>query len=152
MDLIADLKRKDENIRMVKYAELMEKQSKIEQIKNDRSNVVDNKLLKKDYLNNERKKNIIKINEILSTGINEKNLDKIIEHFPRNKELCKVIQNYKENKLKILNDNYNTFKTEKSMSVKRPKSHSKLFLKSQKNDIINRFYFVYFLIKKILFE
>jgi len=135
MDLIADLKRKDENMRMVKYAELLERQSKTEQIKNDRSNVVDNKLLKKDYLNNERKKNIIKINEILSTGINEKNLDKIIEQFPRNKELCKVIQNYKENKLKIMNDNYNTFKTEKSMSVKRPKSHSKLFLKSQKNDI-----------------
>ena len=135
MDLIADLKRKDENMRMVKYAELLEKQSKTDQIKNDRSNVVDNKLLKKDYLNNERKKNIIKINEILISGINEKNLDKILDQFPQNKELSKVIKNYKDNKLKIMNSNYNTFKTEKSMSVKRPKSHNKLYLKTQKNDI-----------------
>ena len=39
MDSISDLRRKEEYIRMVKYYELLEKQSKTEQIKNDRINV-----------------------------------------------------------------------------------------------------------------
>lgn len=133
MDLIADMKRKDENERMIKYIELMERQSRIERIKNDRSNVVDNKLLQKDYLNNERKKNIVKINDILVNGISEENLEKIMNQFPQNKELIKVIKNYKNNKTKLMNNNYNTFKTEKSATMKRPKSHGKIYLDNYKN-------------------
>ena len=132
MDFIADMKRKDENERMIKYIELMERQSRIERIKNDRSNVVDNKLLQKDYLNNERKKNIVKINDILVNGISEENLEKIMNQFPQNKELIKVIKNYKNNKTKLMNNNYNTFKTEKSATMKRPKSHGKIYLDNYK--------------------
>ena len=132
MDFIADMKRKDENERMIKYIELMERQSRIERIKNDRSNVIDNKLLQKDYLNNERKKNIVKINDILVNGISEENLEKIMNQFPQNKELIKVIKNYKNNKTKLMNNNYNTFKTEKSATMKRPKSHGKIYLDNYK--------------------
>ena len=134
MDLIADMKRKDENERMIRYIELMERQSRIERIKNDRSDVIDNKLFQKDYLNNERKKNIIKINDILVNGISEENLDKIIKQFPQNKELFKVIQNYKNNKKKLMDNNYNIYKTQKSSCVKRPKSHGKLFLENIKSN------------------
>ena len=132
MDLIADMKRKDENERMIKYIELMERQSRIERIKNDRSNVVDNKLLQKDYLNNERKKNIVKINDILVNGISEENLEKIMNQFPTNKELINVIKNYQNNKAKLMNNNYNTFRTEKSATMKRPKSHGKIYLDNYK--------------------
>ena len=134
MDLIADMKRKDENERMIRYIELMERQSRIERIKNDRSDVIDNKLFQKDYLNNERKKNIIKINDILVNGISEENLDKIIKQFSQNKELFKVIQNYKNNKKKLMDNNYNIYKTQKSSCVKRPKSHGKLFLENIKSN------------------
>ena len=131
MDFIEDMKRKDENIRQIKYTELMEKQNRVERIKNDRSLVVHKKLLKKDYLNEERKKNIIKINNILNKGISEENLEKIILQFPQNKELHKVIKNYENNKIKLMDNNYynNTYKTNKSSTTKsRPKSHNKLYL------------------------
>ena len=135
MDSISDLRRKEEYIRMVKYYELLEKQSKTEQIKNDRINVIDNKLLKLDYLNNERYKNIIKIKEILNTGISEENLEKIIEQFPDNKEIKKVVKNYQNNKKDLLYNSHKT-KEEKKISIKkRPKSHDKLYLnKINKNN------------------
>ena len=134
-DSISDLRRKEEYIRMVKYYELLEKQSKTEQIKNDRINVIDNKLLKLDYLNNERYKNIIKIKEILNTGISEENLEKIIEQFPDNKEIKKVVKNYQNNKKDLLYNSHKT-KEEKKISIKkRPKSHGKLYLnKINKNN------------------
>ena len=106
MYYISDLRRKEEYIRMVKYYELLEKQSKTEQIKNDRINVIDNKLLKLDYLNNERYKNIIKIKEILNAGIREENLEKIIEQSPDNKEIKNVVKNYKNNKKDLLNNSH----------------------------------------------
>ena len=135
MDSISDLRRKEEYIRMVKYYELLEKQSKTEQIKNDRINVIDNKLLKLDYLNNERYKNIIKIKEILNTGISEENLEKIIEQFPDNNEIKKVVKNYQNNKKDLLYNSHKT-KEEKKISIKkRPKSHGKLYLnKINKNN------------------
>ena len=135
MDSISDLRRKEEYIRMVKYYELLEKQSKTEQIKNDRINVIDNKLLKLDYLNNERYKNIIKIKEILNTGISEENLEKIIEQFPDNKEIKKVVKNYQNNKKDLLYNSHKK-KEEKKISIKkRPKSHGKLYLnKINKNN------------------
>jgi len=135
MDSISDLRRKEEYIRMVKYYELLEKQSKTEQIKNDRINVIDNKLLKLDYLNNERYKNIIKIKEILNTGISEENLEKIIEQFPDNKEIKKVVKIYKNNKKDLLYNSHKK-KEEKKISIKkRPKSHGKLYLnKINKNN------------------
>ena len=105
MDFIEDMKRKDENLRLIKYAELMEKQNRVERIKNDRSQVVHKKLLKKDYLNDERKKNIIKISNILNKGISEENLEKIIHQFPQNKEVHKVITTYKSNKKKLMDYN-----------------------------------------------
>ena len=135
MDSISDLRRKEEYIRMVKYYELLEKQSKTEQIKNDRINVIDNKLLKLDYLNNERYKNIIKIKEILNAGIREENLEKIIEQSPDNKEIKNVVKNYKNNKKDLLYNSHKT-KEEKKISIKkRPKSHGKLYLnKINKNN------------------
>ena len=38
------------------------------------------------------------------------------------------------NKKKLMDSNYNTFKTEKSASIKRPKSHGKLFLENIKSN------------------
>ena len=135
MDSISDLRRKEEYIRMVKYYELLEKQSKTEQIKNDRINVIDNKLLKLDYLNNERYKNIIKIKEILNTGISEENLEKIIEQFPDNKEIKKVVKIYKNNKKDLLYNSHKTKEEKKISNKKRPKSHGKLYLnKINKNN------------------
>ena len=135
MDSISDLRRKEEYIRMVKYYELLEKQSKTEQIKNDRINVIDNKLLKLDYLNNERYKNIIKIKEILNTGISEENLEKIIEQFPDNKEIKKVVKNYQNNKKDLLYNSHKTKEEKKISNKKRPKSHGKLYLnKINKNN------------------
>ena len=129
MDFIEDMKRKDENLRLIKYAELMEKQNRVERIKNDRSQVVHKKLLKKDYLNDERKKNIIKISNILNKGISEENLEKIIHQFPQNKEVHKVITTYKSNKKKLMDYNYyNTYKKSQNSTKKRPKSHNKLYL------------------------
>ena len=133
LDIIEDLKRKDENLRMIKYLELMEKQSKVDRIKNERSYVLDNKFLQKDYLNNERKKNIIKISSILNDGISEENLEKIIHQFPDNKEVNKVINNYKKNKTILMNKKYNVHKDEKSLKKKRPKSQGKLFLSLNNN-------------------
>ena len=133
LDIIEDLKRKDENLRMIKYLELMEKQSKVDRIKNERSYVLDNKFLQKDYLNNERKKNIIKISSILNDGISEENLEKIIHQFPDNKEVNNVISNYKKNKTILMNKKYNVHKDEKSLKKKRPKSQGKLFLSLNNN-------------------
>ena len=64
--------------------------------------------------------------------ISEENLEKIMNQFPQNKELIKVIKNYKNNKTKLMNNNYNTFKTEKSATMKRPKSHGKIYLDNYK--------------------
>ena len=127
MDLIEDLKRKDENLRLLKFAELLEKQSKTDIIKNERNNVLENKLLKKEYLDNERKKNIIKINQILNNGINEENLDRLIKEFPQNQELLKIIRNYKKNKNTLLSKELKNF-NEKKVKTRRPKSQGKLFL------------------------
>ena len=128
LDFIEDLKKKDENLRMIKYLELIEKQSKVERIKNDRSNVVNYKLLQKDYLNEERKKNIIKISNILNNGISEENLEKIIHQFPQNQELLKVIKDYKESKAKLTKKKSRIHKTETDSIKKRPKSQGKFFI------------------------
>ena len=98
LDHIASLKRKDENIRQLNYEKLLEKQSKRERIKLDRMDVFDSKKLKLFYLNTERKRNIIKIKNILDSGIDEENLHKILMAFPGNKEIDKVIENYKNQK------------------------------------------------------
>ena len=121
LDFIEDLKKKDENLRMIKYLELIEKQSKVERIKNDRSNVVNYKLLQKDYLNEERKKNIIKISNILNNGISEENLEKIIHQFPQNQELLKVIKDYKESKAKLTKKKSRIHKTETDSIKKKTK-------------------------------
>lgn len=49
-----------------------------------------------------KKKNIIKINNILNKGISEENLEKIMHQFPQNKELHKVIKTYENNKIKLM--------------------------------------------------
>ena len=135
LDFIEDLKKKDENLRMIKYLELIEKQSKVERIKNDRSNVVNYKLLQKDYLNEERKKTIIKISNILNNGISEENLEKIIHQFPQNQELLKVIKDYKESKAKLTKKKSRIHKTETDSIKKRPKSQGKLYFSLNKNNI-----------------
>ena len=127
LDYIASLKRKDENERQLKYEKLLEKQSKRDRIKLDRMDVFDSKKLKLYYLNSERKRNIIKIKNILDTGIDEENLHKILMAFPGNKEIDKVIENYKNQKEliqkgEIFKKNYD-FK-------QRPKSQGKLMIKS----------------------
>ena len=135
LDYIEDLKKKDENLRMIKYLEIMEKQSKVERIKNDRSNVVNYKLFQKDYLNEERKKNIIKVSNILNNGISEQNLEKIIHQFPQNQELLKVIKNYKISKDKLTKKKHRTQKTESESTKRRPKSQRKLFFSLDNNKI-----------------
>jgi len=135
LDYIEDLKKKDENLRMIKYLEIMEKQSKVERIKNDRSNVVNYKLFQKDYLNEERKKNIIKVSNILNNGISEQNLEKIIHQFPQNQELLKVIKNYKISKDKLTKKKHRTQKTESESTKRRPKSQRKLFFSLDNNNI-----------------
>ncbi len=127
LDHIANLKRKDEYLRQVKYDKLMEKQSKRERIKLDRMDVFDGKKLQMYYLNSERKRNIIKIKNILDCGIDEENLHKILMAFPGNKEIDKVIENYKNQKELIQMGE----KTKKSIDIKqRPKSQGKLMYKS----------------------
>ena len=113
----------------------MEKQSKVERIKNDRSNVVNYKLFQKDYLNEERKKNIIKVSNILNNGISEQNLEKIIHQFPQNQELLKVIKNYKISKDKLTKKKHRTQKTESESTKRRPKSQRKLFFSLDNNNI-----------------
>ena len=136
MDIIENLKRKDENLRIIQYVEIMKKQSRVERIKNERNKIVDNKLFQKDYLNKERKNNITKINQILNTGINEDNLDKLIKNFPNNKDLQKVVNNYKDNKIKLMNAEHK-ITTGKAQAEKRPKSQGKLYLKLFDNKINN---------------
>ena len=136
MDIIENMKRKDENLRIIQYVEIMKKQSRVERIKNERNKIVDNKLFQKDYLNKERKNNITKINQILNTGINEDNLDKIIKNFPNNKDLQKVVNNYKDNKIKLMNAEHK-ITTGKAQAEKRPKSQGKLYLKLFDNKINN---------------
>ena len=126
MDYIGRLRRKDENLRQLKYEKLKDKQSRREKIKFDRMDVYDTKQLKMYYLDNERKRNIIKIKNILDTGIDEENLDKILRAFPGNREIDKVIENYKNQKEIIQNR-----ETTKSYNFyKRPKSQGKLMIKS----------------------
>ena len=136
MDIIENMKRKDENLRIIQYVEIMKKQSRVERIKNERNKIVDNKLFQKDYLNKERKNNITKINQVLNTGINEDNLDKIIKNFPNNKDLQKVVNNYKDNKIKLMNAEHK-ITTGKAQAEKRPKSQGKLYLKLFDNKINN---------------
>ena len=135
LDHIEDLKKKDENLRNIKYLELMEKQSKVERIKNDRSNVVNYKILQKDYLNEERRKNIIKIRNILNNGISEENLEKIIHQFPQNQELLKVINDYKTSKAKLTKKKHRIHKTENDSTQKRPQSQHKLYFSLDKHNI-----------------
>ena len=136
MDIIENMKRKDENLRIIQYVEIMKKQSRVERIKNERNKIVDNKLFQKDYLNKERKNNITKINQILNTGINEDNLDKLTKNFPNNKDLQKVVNNYKDNKIKLMNAEHK-ITTGKAQAEKRPKSQGKLYLKLFDNKINN---------------
>jgi hypothetical protein len=127
LDHIASLKRKDENIRQLNYEKLLEKQSKRERIKLDRMDVFDSKKLKMFYLNSERKRNIIKIKNILDSGIDEENLHKILMAFPGNKEIDKVIENYKNQKELIQAGE----KTKRSYDIRqRPKSQGKLLFRS----------------------
>ena len=86
--------------------------------------VYDTKQLKAYDLNNERKRNIKKIKDILNNGIDEENLEKILKSFPGNREIDKVIENYKKKKEIIQS-------TEKNYQLtKRPKSQGKIFIKS----------------------
>ncbi len=124
LDYIESLRRKDENLRQLKYEKLKDKQSRREKIKMDRMSVYDTKQLKAYDLNNERKRNIKKIKDILNNGIDEENLEKILKSFPGNREIDKVIENYKNKKEIIQN-------TEKNYQLtKRPKSQGKIFIKS----------------------
>ena len=128
LDYISDMKHQDENIRTLKYLEFLEKRSKIDKIKNDRLNIIDKKLQRIEYLNSERQKNIDKIKKILNKGINEENLEKIKQKFPSNQDINKVINNYKNQKEKIIK---NELKTSQSINKKkRPKSQGKIYLKN----------------------
>jgi hypothetical protein len=138
LDYIESLKRKDENQRQLKYEKLLDKQSRRENIKHERDGVLDNKFYKLNSLNKDRKRNIIKIKNILDTGIDEDNLEKILKAFPGNKEIDKVIDNYRKQKKDIQSG----VKAKKSMKLKstklRPKSHGKLMIKSvNKNRLYN---------------
>ena len=134
LDYIESLKRKDENLRQLKYEKLMEKQSKRENIKHERDDVLDRKFFKLNSLNKDRKRNMIKIKNILGTGVEEENLERILKAFPGNKEIDKVIQNYRKQKYYIQNG----VKPQKSRKLRdpklRPKSHGKLMIKSVNKD------------------
>ena len=135
LDYIARLKRKDENLRQLKYEKLKDKQSQRDKIKFDRIDVYDTKQLKMYYLNNERKRNIIKIKSILDIGVDEDNLQKIISAFPGNKEINKVIQNYKIQREFIKSGGRGVENSKNSQNLgKRPKSQGKLMIRnSSKN-------------------
>ena len=127
LDYIASLKRKDEYIRQLKYEKLCEKQSKRERIKLDRDEVLETKQEKMKYLNNDRKRNIIKIKNILDTGIDEENLEKILKAFPGNKDIDNVIKNYRIQREIIESGKKNI---QLKSSRQRPKSQGKLLIKS----------------------
>ena len=130
LDYIESLKRKDENQRQLKYEKLLDKQSRRENIKHERDGVLDNKFYKLNSLNKDRKRNIIKIKNILDTGVDEENLEKILKAFPGNKEIDKVIENYRKQKKYIQSG----VKPKKSIKLKtskvRPKSQGKLMIRS----------------------
>ena len=115
----------------------MDKQSRRENIKHERKGVLDNKFYKLNSLNKDRKRNIIKIKNILDTGIDEENLEKILKAFPGNKEIDKVIENYRKQKKNIQSG----VKPKKSMKLKdrklRPKSHGKLMIRSVHKNKLN---------------
>jgi hypothetical protein len=140
LDYIARLKRKDENLRQLKYEKLKDKQSQRDKIKFDRIDVYDTKQLKMYYLNNERKRNIIKIKSILDTGVDEDNLQKIISAFPGNKEINKVIQNYKIQREFIKSGGRGVENSKNSQNLgKRPKSQGKLMIRnSSKNKKVEK--------------
>ena len=140
LDYIARLKRKDENLRQLKYEKLKDKQSQRDKIKFDRIDVYDTKQLKMYYLNNERKRNIIKIKSILDTGVDEDNLQKIISAFPGNKEINKVIQNYKIQREFIRSGGRGVENSKNSQNLgKRPKSQGKLMIRnSSKNKKVEK--------------
>ena len=134
LDYIQSLRRKDENLRQLKYEKLKDKQSQREKIKSDRMDVYDTKQLKIFYLDNERKRNIKKIKNILNNGVDEENLEKILQSFPGNREIDKVIENYKNKRDTIQNNekiNNNLFK-------RRPKSQGKILIKSINKKNINK--------------
>ena len=129
LDYIARLKRKDENLRQLKYEKLKDKQSQRDKIKYDREDVYDTKQLIMHNLNQERKRNIIKIKNILDSGIDEDNLKKIISAFPGNKEINKVIQNYRNQREHLQSGGQENLKNFKNFG-KRPKSQGKIMIKS----------------------
>ena len=135
LDYIARLKRKDENLRQLKYEKLKDKQSQRDKIKFDRIDVYDTKQLKMFYLNNERKRNIIKIKSILDTGVDEDNLQKIISAFPGNKEINKVIQNYKNQRefIKSAGGGVENSKNYQNFG-KRPKSQGKFMIRNSRKN------------------
>ena len=138
LDYIESLKRKDENLRQLKFEKLMEKQSRRENIKHERDDVLDRKFFKLNSLNQDRKRNIIKIKNILDTGVEEENLERILKAFPGNKEIDKVIQNYRNQKKYIQSG----VKPKTNLKFRdprlRPKSHGKLLIKSvNKNRLYN---------------
>ena len=137
LDYIESLKRKDENQRQLKYEKLLDKQSRRENIKHERNGVLDNKFYKLNSLNKDRKRNIIKIKNILDTGVDEENLEKILKAFPGNKEIDKVIENYRTQK-KYIQSGVKPKKTTKlKFSKLRPKSHGKLMIKSVNKKQLN---------------
>ena len=130
LDYIENLKRKDENLRQLKYEKLLEKQSKRENIKHERDDVLDRKFFKLNSLNKDRKRNIIKIKNILDTGVEEENLERILKAFPGNKEIDKVIEHYRRQK-KYIQSGVKPKRSMKFRDLKlRPKSHGKLMIKS----------------------
>ena len=134
LDYIQSLRRKDENLRQLKYEKLKDKQSQREKIKSDRMDVYDTKQLKIFYLDNERKRNIKKIKNILNNGVDEENLEKILKSFPGNKEIDKVIENYKNKRDTIQNNE----KVNNNLFKRRPKSQGKILIKSINKKNINK--------------
>ena len=93
-DRIIELREYEENKRQEKYMKFLERQSKREKLKYEKTDILDSKKFRILYLNDERHRNINKIGEILTTGINDENLEKIINVFPDNTEIDNVIKRY----------------------------------------------------------
>ena len=126
-DKIQAMRRMDENMRQIYYQNLLEKYIKQQAIKFDRMNIQDMKLSNKFYLDDDRKKNIMKVRSIINKGITPENLNKILEAFPYNKEIKKVIDKYNKNLNELMLGETGT------RAKKRPKTSTKFSYSNSRN-------------------
>ena len=123
-DYINNMRKKEEIEREKKFELLNKKFEERKNIKNITQRIYSSRIDRFHTMENDRKKNISKIQSILKNGEgeNEKNLDALMEEFPDNPRIAEVIKDYqiKKNeiktnkKLRLYSSNGNLYNTNAS--------------------------------------